>query len=73
MKNIIEGNIFLSVVIYKFILFATVSAILLSIPPVFAYEITYDFNGTKLLKNPTVCGYDLDDETIPKMQKERIL
>ena len=58
---------------YKLVLFAVISVISLSISPAFAYEITYDFNGTKLLKNPTVCGFELEDERITKNQKERIM
>ena len=58
---------------YKLILFVIVSAVLVSISPVFAYEITYDFNGTKLLKNPTVCGFELEDDKMNENQNERIM
>lgn len=58
---------------YKIILFLIVSIVSLSVSPAFAYEISYEFNGTKLLKNPTVCGVELQDDRISKNQKERIM
>ena len=52
------------------VLFALIPSVIV---PVYAYEVSYDYNGTKLDENPRICTIQPDDPELTEKQVERIM
>ena len=55
------------------ILLTILSSIPILIVLAIAYEIIYDFNGTKLLNNPKVCAIEPEDPNLTEKQIELLM